>query len=211
MSPEMPKSGAAASSDGLAGRVSPASSTASTLPPRPIAFEDGTVPDDHLWGRRDWLTRFGWTAVLGSLGIGTLAFVRLLYRRAPIEAPTLFQAGRVVDYAANSVSDRYMADWRVFIVRDAGRLFAIYGRCTHLGCTPRWKGRDHKFKCPCHGSGFTRAGVNFEGPAPRPLERARVWQDRDGRLWVDVARRYRHDQWELPGACIELGPEERNA
>ena len=31
-----------------------------------------------------------------------------------------------------------------------------------------------KFKCPCHGSGYYRTGINFEGPTPRPLERAAI-------------------------------------
>ena len=34
-----------------------------------------------------------------------------------------------------------------------------------------WLEEAQKFKCPCHGSGFYITGVNFEGPAPRPLER----------------------------------------
>ena len=37
---------------------------------------------------------------------------------------------------------------------------------------PNWLDGEQKFKCPCHGSGFYMTGVNFEGPAPRPLERA---------------------------------------
>lgn len=156
----------------------------------------------HLWGRRDFLTRAGWTAVLGSLSAGTVAFGRLLFRRAPVENPTMFRAGRAADYAPGSVSDRFLKTWRVFIVHEGGRLFAIFGRCTHLGCTPRWYSRESKFKCPCHGSGFTTAGVNFEGPAPRPLERARIWQDESGDLWVDVGQRYEHENWGQPGASL---------
>ena len=164
---------------------------------------EGKRPD-HLWGRRDLLTAAGWWAVGLSLTAGTGAFVRLLFRRAPIEPPTLFSAGRPGDYKPGVVSDRYLRDWRVFLVREANTLYAVFAKCTHLGCTPRWYGSEDKFKCPCHGSGFSRAGVNFEGPAPRPLERARIWQDDAGMLWVDVSRRFRQDNWLADGAFIQV-------
>ena len=57
--------------------------------------------------------------------------------------------------------------------------------CTHLGCTPRWLVAENKFKCPCHGSGFHKNGINFEGPAPRPLERFKITLAEDGQLVVD--------------------------
>ncbi len=165
----------------------------------------------HLWGRRDLLTAGGWATVGLSLAAGTAAFVRLLFRRAPIEPPTMFAAGRAADYKKDSVSDRYVRDWRVFLVRETDSLYAVIARCTHLGCTPRWYGSESKFKCPCHGSGFTRAGVNFEGPAPRPLERARIWQDDSGNLWVDVSRRFKSAAWKADGAFVHVveGQDER--
>ncbi len=163
----------------------------------------------HLWGRRDVLTALGWSAVGTSLLAASAAFGRLLFRRAPVEAPTLFRAGRPTDYAPGTVSDRFLKTWRVFIVHEGGRLYAIFGRCTHLGCTPRWYSRESKFKCPCHGSGFDTAGVNFEGPAPRPLQRARIWQDDAGDLWVDVGRRFERADWGQPGATLAVPTKER--
>ena len=44
---------------------------------------------------------------------------------------------------------------------------------------------EQKFKCPCHGSGFYITGINFEGPAPRPLERWAISIGDDGQLVVD--------------------------
>ena len=159
---------------------------------------------NHLWGRREWLTRVGWSAVAGSLLASTGAFVRFLYRRAPIRPPSVFRAGLPADFPAGTVSNRYVKAWRVFIAAYGDRVVAIHARCTHLGCTPRWKARAHKFKCPCHGSGFTLEGVNFEGPAPRPLERAKVWLDAKGALWVDVGVRYPHTAWQEPGASVRI-------
>ena len=57
------------------------------------------------------------------------------------------------------------------IQRQAARSTPCASVCTHLGCTPNWLEGEQKFKCPCHGSGFYKDGINFEGPAPRPLER----------------------------------------
>ena len=163
-----------------------------------------TDPKSRLWGRRDFVTALGWTAVGGSLLTSVVAFFRLLFRRAPVEPPSVFCAGRPADFAEGSTTDRFMPDWRVYLVRERGAIFALHGRCTHLGCTPRWYAAQSKFKCPCHGSGFHRDGVNFEGPAPRPLERARIWVDRDDRLWVDVAVRFDHTQWHLPGTQVSV-------
>jgi cytochrome b6-f complex iron-sulfur subunit len=63
----------------------------------------------------------------------------------------------------------------------------VFAKCTHLGCTPRWLATEQKFKCPCHGSGFFINGLNFEGPAPRPLDRFKISVGDDGHLVVDKA------------------------
>ena len=67
-------------------------------------------------------------------------------------------------------------------MREAEGIYAIFAKCTHLGCTPRWLAAENKFKCPCHGSGFYKSGINFEGPAPRPLERVRITMAEDGQI-----------------------------
>ena len=66
-----------------------------------------------------------------------------------------------------------------------------------MGCTPRWLAAENKFKCPCHGSGFYKSGLNFEGPAPRPLDRLKVTVGEDGQLVVDKSKILR----------MEAGPE----
>src|SRR2546430_2303957 len=82
--------------------------------------------------------------------------------------------------------------YRIWVDRTPDRIFVIYARCTHLGCTPDWKPSENKFKCPCHGSGYDSEGVNFEGPAPRPMDRAHVEEAPDGQILVDVSKLY---QW----------------
>jgi cytochrome b6-f complex iron-sulfur subunit len=61
----------------------------------------------------------------------------------------------------------FLADDRVFILREEDGYRALSAVCTHLGCTV---GRESGgFHCPCHGSTFGPDGGNLSGPAPKPL------------------------------------------
>ena len=84
------------------------------------------------------------------------------------------------------------------MVRDEESIFALSTVCTHLGCTPNWLRTEGKFKCPCHGSGFRMTGINFEGPAPRPLERYKVSLSNDGQILVDKTKSFKWEkgEWE---------------
>ena len=48
-------------------------------------------------------------------------------------------------------------------------------------------------------------GINFEGPAPRPLERARIVLAEDGQILVDKARKFQRElgQWTDPEAFLK--------
>ena len=96
-------------------------------------------------------------------------------------------------------------DFRVWIVRDPDGFYALFAKCTHLGCTPRWLLAEAKFKCPCHGSGYYRSGINFEGPAPRPLERLKITLAEDGQLVVDKSVKFLFEkgQWGKPGSFVK--------
>ena len=85
------------------------------------------------------------------------------------------------------------------------RVVAVSTICTHLGCIPNWLANDQKFKCPCHGSGFQVTGMNFEGPAPRPLERYRIYLDGEF-VMVDKSMKFRQElnQWGLDGSQIDV-------
>ncbi|MCR4336473.1 MAG: Rieske 2Fe-2S domain-containing protein, partial [Candidatus Omnitrophica bacterium] len=75
---------------------------------------------------------------------------------------------------------------------------------THLGCTPNLQGNEGKFKCPCHGSGFYKTGINFEGPAPRPLERFKIFLTDDGEIVVDKTAKFQQEkgEWSDPESFI---------
>lgn len=141
-----------------------------------------------IWSRRDFFTRIGW----GGFGIFTIstfiAFVRSAFPRVLFQPPTRFKAGPPMDYVLGEVNEKYKDSHRVWIVREEDGFYALFAKCTHLGCTPRWLSAEYKFKCPCHGSGFYKEGTNFEGPALRPLDRFRIELADDGQLLVDKAR-----------------------
>jgi cytochrome b6-f complex iron-sulfur subunit len=93
---------------------------------------------------------------------------------------------------------------RCWIVRNELGFYVLSTICTHLGCTPNWLSAELKFKCPCHGSGYYITGVNFEGPAPRPLERFQITLADDGQLEIDQTVKYQQElgQWGLPGSFL---------
>jgi len=94
----------------------------------------------------------------------------------------------------------------VWLVREEEGIYALSTTCTHLGCTPNWLESEQKFKCPCHGSGFYKTGINFEGPAPRPLERYTIRLGEDGQIVVDRSKKYQQEkgEWSSPESYLEL-------
>jgi cytochrome b6-f complex iron-sulfur subunit len=88
--------------------------------------------------------------------------------------------------------------------KNEGKIVALSVVCTHLGCVPAWLASERKYKCPCHGSGFYASGINFEGPAPRPLERYKVYTDTLGNIVVDKTKVYRYEkgEWNHPDSYV---------
>ena len=83
------------------------------------------------------------------------------------------------------VSEKYKQDQRDWIVREETGIYAIFAKCTHLGCTPRWLTAENKFKCPCHGSGFFKAGLNLKGRRRGRWISFKLTVGDDGQLVVD--------------------------
>lgn len=159
----------------------------------------GTVPR-----RRRIVT----ACTLGFLGTNFFMFLRFFFPRTLFEPKTVFRIGYPADFGFG-VDTKFQKDYRIWVVRNAEGLFVIYARCTHLGCTPDWKSGENKFKCPCHGSGYDTEGVNFEGPAPRPLDRAKVELDAEGQIVVDTSVLYDwpkggRSKFKDPGAFLPL-------
>ncbi len=146
-------------------------------------------PEDNQINRQR--RRLVWSTVAAFLAAWFIAFFRFFLPRTLFEPATSFKIGYPEEYGLG-VDTKWQQKYRIWVDRTPDRVFVIYARCTHLGCTPDWKSSENKFKCPCHGSGYDSEGVNFEGPAPRPMDRAHVERSPDGQILVDVSRLY---QW----------------
>ncbi len=129
-----------------------------------------------------------------------------LWNGTLFEPAMQFKIGTPEDYALG-VDTRWLSQRNIWVVKEPTKLYVIIAICTHLGCTPDWKASENKFKCPCHGSGYYITGENFEGPAPRPMEHAKVARDPlDGQIVVDKSTVFRKEleQWEDNGAFIPI-------
>jgi cytochrome b6-f complex iron-sulfur subunit len=139
-----------------------------------------------------------WAALLG----------RFMMNNAPIEPPNKFKIGLPGDYPAGYVETRFKETHGIWVVngeyQGARQIYALSVICTHLGCMTLWQQSEQKFKCPCHGSGFYKDGINFEGPAPRPLERYALRIADDGQLEVDKSKVFHEElgEWDDPACCV---------
>ena len=180
----------------LAGKTTTAAAAAKKVSARD---PDDTSP---LVSRRAWLG-MAWGAFTAASAAALAATGRFMFPNVLNEPPQQFKVGLPGDYGMG-VDERHKESDGVWVVRTnddivqhASGFYVIISTCTHLGCTPNYLSAEVKFKCPCHGSGFRLTGINFEGPAPRPLERARVVLAEDGQILVDKSVHYQYElgQW----------------
>jgi cytochrome b6-f complex iron-sulfur subunit len=156
--------------------------------------------------RRNWLLVVAWLTFAAASVVGTLFYVlRFLFPNVTYEPPLQFKAGFPTEFAPGRVDERFKESNGTWIVRnEVGVLYALSTTCTHLGCTPNWLEAEQKFKCPCHGSGFRKSGINFEGPAPRPLERYHIGLADDGQVLVDKSVKFQGEkgEWTNPASFL---------
>jgi cytochrome b6-f complex iron-sulfur subunit len=135
-----------------------------------------------LTGRRDFLQKVGWVGVLGMVAGTIYTALRFFSPKVLYEPAGVFMAGYPEDYAVGTVSDIWKDKQKVWLVRTETGLYSLISICTHLGCTPSWFETDQQFKCPCHGSVFTKEGDVVSGPAPEPLYRAPIKLAANGKI-----------------------------
>src|SRR6266540_5555885 len=186
-----------------------AAARTATAAPAKAATRD---PDDTspLLTRRAWMG-LAWGAFSAASAAALAATGRFMFPNVLNEPPQQFKIGLPTEYGMG-VDERWKEKFGVWLVRTpddidqhASGFYALITTCTHLGCTPNFLSAENKFKCPCHGSGFRPTGINFEGPAPRPLERARVVLADDGQLLVDKSRKFQYElgQWTDPESFLK--------
>lgn len=77
-----------------------------------------------------------------------------------------------------------------------GGMLALFQKCPHLGCRVPWaptyeyegSGIVGWFRCPCHGSTYSKAGIRVFGPAPRPMDTMDLSFDADGNAVVNTGQ-----------------------
>jgi cytochrome b6-f complex iron-sulfur subunit len=201
----------------LAGKTtnaaSPGGAAARAVAARPAAAAaTGRAADDTspLLTRRAWMG-LAWGAFSAASAAALAATGRFMFPNVLNEPPQQFKAGFPNEYGLG-VDERWKEKFGIWLVRTpddieqhASGFYALITVCTHLGCTPNYLSAENKFKCPCHGSGYRLTGVNFEGPAPRPLERARVVLADDGQILVDKSRKFQYElgQWKDPESFLK--------
>jgi cytochrome b6-f complex iron-sulfur subunit len=167
--------------------------------------EAAIIPPLTRRGFLGWLS-LGWITFTAAFGgfLGLLG--RFLFPNVLFEPPTTFRAGFPDEFAIGQVDERFKDKYGVWLVREPKGMYALSVICTHLGCIPNWLPGEQKFKCPCHGSGYYKTGVNFEGPAPRPLERVKISLADDGQILVDKSMKFLQEkgQWNDPDSYLMI-------
>ena len=152
----------------------------------------------------------GWGSMVASAGIASLVVARFFFPNLLVEPPSQFKVGFPGDFSAGTVATKFKAQFGVWVVNaeyeGQQQIVALKSVCTHLGCTPNWLEAEQKFKCPCHGSGFYKEGINFEGPAPRPLERYAIKVADDGQVAIDKSKTFQEQlgQWNDPSSFVPV-------
>ena len=180
-------------------------------PAKPAAKKDGEED------RRGFLEiamgsfmAMGFTALSVTGGLFTLGLARYMFPNVLAEPPSRFKVGFKEGFPAGKVETKFVPQYGVWVVngdfQGQQQIYALKTVCTHLGCTPNWLEAEQKFKCPCHGSGFYKDGVNFEGPAPRPLERYAIRISDDGQLEIDKSKAFQEElgQWADPDSYVTV-------
>jgi cytochrome b6-f complex iron-sulfur subunit len=185
------------------------------MPPKPdYAKPKAKAPVDE--SRRNFLTDVILGSFLGvgfvslgvTLGLWTLGTARFMFPNVLTEPPSKFKVGFPSNFAPGQVETKFIPQFGVWVVNyeynGKSEIYALRSVCTHLGCTPNWLEGEQKFKCPCHGSGFYKDGINFEGPAPRPLERYAIHLADDGQLEIDKSKTFQEEigQWSDPASFV---------
>ena len=199
------------------GSIEPAPVKPAAPPPKPPAAKAATTPASSKTTppRRSFLSwvTLAWVAFTASMLASLTATARFMFPNVLFEPPPTFKAGFPNEIQIGQVDERFKQRFAVWLVRAAydewgmaGGIYALSTVCTHLGCTPNWLEAEQKFKCPCHGSGYYKTGVNFEGPTPRPLERYAISLADDGQILVDKSRKFQEEkgEWTNPAAFLKL-------
>jgi cytochrome b6-f complex iron-sulfur subunit len=147
----------------------------------------------------------GLSLTAGAMGAGFLAFFNLRKPTGfgkPVTVPKVSIPPVGTDPVRVSEGKFWLVNLQgtqgdVLGAGGVGGLLALYWKCPHLGCTVPWRpdfdggtvnfpGITGWFRCPCHGSTYSRAGIRVFGPAPRPMDTFLITTNGDGSITVNT-------------------------
>src|SRR5208337_2908277 len=115
-------------------------------PPKPASSSAQEIPDSGKMRRR-----IVWSCVWGFVIANFLMFLRFFFPRALFEPETVHVIGYPSDFQIG-VNEKYKQAYRIWVVKEPPRLFCIFAKCTHLGCTPDWKPARTSSNAPATGA-----------------------------------------------------------
>ena len=173
--------------------AAPAGPATAVIAPRP-------EPGANVVSRRGLLKIGFWASLGAGLAGLTAAALGLIYPPPSSGFGGKVSAGDVTKYPPGSKTQITEGRlWLVHLTQDQGGpgLLALWWKCPHLGCTVPWKpnfewpdpatgaNRTGWFRCPCHGSTYSDAGVRVFGPAPRSMDSMAITIE-NGRITIDT-------------------------
>ena len=153
--------------------------------------------------RRRFLAGSFWSGLGATLLATTGGLLDFIYPRGVTGFGGPVAAGNVADYPPGA-APTHNVNGHFWIVNldpteaspngsgGGEGLLALWRKCPHLGCSVPWNrsfvlpGFEAQggFRCPCHGSTYTKAGVRVHGPAERSMDTMRVEVSETGEITV---------------------------
>jgi Rieske Fe-S protein len=132
--------------------------------------------------RRFFLGLLGKLSILAALLAEAAGAIKAFIPQVLYEPSLKFKVGKADEFPEGLT---FLPESKLYIFRDGNDFHAISAVCTHLFCVVDWKPDRQGFSCSCHGSVFSKEGINLSGPAPKPLPWFALSLASDGHLVVD--------------------------
>ena len=172
----------------------------------PVPAAQARRPTGPIASRRNFIRASFWgglgLALLGTVG----SLLDFMYPRGIKGFGSPVPAGNISEFRKGGDPVHFITGqfWLVNLdpseMRAGGSgggdgLLALWHKCPHLGCTVPWRSgftwdNDQGwYRCPCHGSTYTKSGIRVFGPAPRSMTTMRVEVDAAGNITVQTGDR----------------------
>ncbi len=135
-----------------------------------------------------------------ALGLGAVGAFLFSWMRKPFHffspkaklSSIFFDAGKAESYLPGKVDGRWKQSHGVWMVRNLEGIYALVAK-TAEGDLVDWNEKEQCFISQ-KGNAFYKTGVCFRGIRKSSLDRLAVTLSYDGRVWVDLSRKFRHDK-----------------